>query len=157
MKAGLTLLIVPVLAALIASATDTRTTRGRLMRTPPAVTELTLSPDTLLPVISADSLVIHGFDKPLRSTAETFFASNLTDTLITGITLDLVYHDMQGAMLHARRVSLPCSIPSGETRQLRVRAWDTQMTYYYRLTRVRPRSERAVEFDVTIFPREMRH
>lgn len=146
-----------LLTVSMTSMADTRTTRGRLMRARGAVSVPIVPTDTVLPVIPADSLVVHGFDKPMRSSHETFFVTNFTDSLITRITLDLVYHDMQGAMLHARRVSIPCSIPSHETRQLRIRAWDTQMMYYYRLTRIRPRSERAVEFDVTIYPRDIMH
>lgn len=157
MTAGRLLLIVSMLAVWIASEADTRTTRGRLSRSQQVISLPIVPTDTLLPIISADSLVIHGFDKPMRSHFESFFATNLTDSLITGITLDLVYHDMKGDMLHARRVRVDCSIPSRETRQIKIRTWDAQEMYYYRLTRVRSRSERAVEFDVRIFPRELRH
>lgn len=151
------LLILSVLAVWLTSAADTRTTRGRLSRSQQVVSHPIVPTDTILPVVSADSLVIHGFDKPMRSHYESFFATNLTGSPITGITIDFVYHDMKGAMLHARRVTVGCSIPPRETRQIKIHTWDVQEMYYYRLTRVRSRSERAVEFDVTIFLREIRH
>ena len=49
----------------------------------------------------ADSVVVTGFDKQLRSKRETMFVSNHTARAITSITLRIDYFDMAGHQLHS--------------------------------------------------------
>lgn len=149
-------MLLPVIL-LLASAplhADDNTLRPALRRaivTAPAPADLT---DTLS-VVSADSLRLHGYDKPLRSMHETFFATNPGTTSISAVTLDIIYRDLAGNMLHARRLRIACDIPPGQTRQLRTPAWDRQQRHYFHLTRSHPTSPRAIPFTVALLPRSI--
>lgn len=153
MKALLLLIALAAASASPARA-DENTMRPALRRavaTAPAPADIT---DTLH-VVSADSLRLHGYDKPLRSMHETFFATNPGPHTISAITLDIIYRTLDGTMLHARRVRMACDIPPGQTRQLRTPAWDRQQRHYYHLTRSHPASPRAVPFTVDLLPRSV--
>lgn len=77
------------------------------------------------------SVVLAGYDKMLRSSRETFFLVNGSSRHITAISLTFTYYDMQGRMLHSRTSDIVCDIPAGETRQLSLKAWDTQQLFYF--------------------------
>lgn len=96
-------------------------------------------------VIATDNIIrdsinitISGYDKPLTSHYETLFATNNHSDTILSITIQLNYTTLSGQQLHARQVNIPCNIPSGETRQLQFKSWDTQFNFYYYLS-PRPR------------------
>lgn len=88
-----------------------------------------------------------GFDKPLRSGYESMFVKNLSGIHLLGIIVECNYLDSNRRQLHKRTVTIPCSIPAGQTRQVRFHSWDTQQSFYYRLS-ARPRRSEAVSFDV---------
>jgi hypothetical protein len=153
MKTFVTILITALLACTSAHADDT-TRRGKLR---PRVTATVEPADTVhfdATEISADSLVISSYDKPLRSLRETFFVTNRHHHMsLASIRVRLTYrrHD-NGTMLHARTVNISTMIPPGETRQLYSTSWDRQYSYYYYATRIKPRSAKAIAYDVDILP-----
>lgn len=127
--------------ALMCSITTTaqRTTRRHLK---PIVTT-TASPESTAPIDtvnnpSTSTLVLTGYDKPLRSTTESMFIKNLTGRHILSVTLHLEYLDMSGRQLHLRDVTIPCDIPPGQTRQITFRSWDRQKSFVYHRSQ-RPR------------------
>lgn len=92
-------------------------------------------------------ITIAGFDKPLRSNYETMFVKNGSENRITGIVIECNYTDLSGRQLHQRTLTIPCNIPAGQTRQVRFRSWDTQQSFYYRLS-PKPKRSQATPFDV---------
>lgn len=135
---------------------DTRTTRGKLKAVKEKTESIAWNADTAS-VLSSDSIMVAGYDKALRSNKESFRVINRYVKAVVSLEVDIVYRDAKsGNMLHARKVFLNCNIPSGETRQLEWSAWDRQNRYYYRDTRVIPRSPKAVAYEVSIYPRNVR-
>lgn len=78
-----------------------------------------------------DQISFSGFDKPQSSTSETFFISNHTDHIMTGVTLYIEYLTPDGRQLNKRFVKLVCNIPPGETRNVSINSWDKQKSFYY--------------------------
>ena len=74
-----------------------------------------------------------GYDKEANSSKESFLIVNPSEYTLTGFTVDINYLDMQGRMLHSRKLTEPCFVPPGETRRIDLRSWDSQKTYYYYL------------------------
>ena len=152
MKHLLYILLLAVGCSMAATADDT-TRKGPLRpRISKAMAE---SADTLRidgNAIAPDSLSIASYDKPLRSLRETFFVTNRYATLtLTSVTLRLTYRrHADSSMLHSRTVVIPATVPPGETRQLYTGSWDRQYNYFYHATRIRPRSAKAVAYDVDI-------
>ncbi len=92
-----------------------------------------------------------GFDKPASSRRETFLISNSSGQHLKGVEVRILYRDPEGRMLHSREEKIMIDIPAGETRQADIRSFDTQQTYYYRLSRP-PKRSAAQPFDVEITP-----
>lgn len=83
-------------------------------------------------VAPAAALVrLSGYDKPLRSSAETMFVTNRLDKEILQLSIKIVYTDMSGRQLHERDIEIRTGIPPGATRQVRIKSWDTQKSFYY--------------------------
>ena len=141
----LTLLIATL--SLAQASADTRTTRRNLHRTTSSAhttaTDITAAGST-------DSITATHYDKALRSTRESIFLTNLHSTTVTQVTLTVTYVDSSGKMLHRREVTLECEIPPSQTRMATFTAWDKQKTFYYKGTRVTPRSPKAIPYDITI-------
>lgn len=78
-----------------------------------------------------DIVVISGYDKPLTSHYETFFATNKGNTTITAINITFNYFDSQKRQLHSATRNIACLIPAGETRQLSISSWDRQKAFFY--------------------------
>lgn len=135
-----------LLIALAFSAAAQRTTRRglRVADTPEA--EAAIIADTLHTPLP-DSIKISGYDKPLRSSYETMFVTNTTDRHITGLRIQLDYYDTAGNILHSRRCDVAVDIPPATTRQISLRSWDRQNSFYYRLS-ARPRKADATPYDV---------
>jgi hypothetical protein len=93
-------------------------------------------------------VTISGFDKPLRSLWETFFVVNNTAKHIIGINVTFSYYDLNGHQLHNASHNVTCDIPAGETRQLRVAAWDRQHAFYYHLNKPARSAGAATPFTV---------
>lgn len=147
---AVTAMLAALLFADIANA-DTRTTRrGRLTLRSGSVEEM--SHDLNTEASTPDSVVISGYDKPLRSTYETFFVTNGYSAPLTSVSLSFTYRSLDGTMLHSRTATIKCLIPPHETRQLFMSAWDRQFTYYSINTRIRSRSEGAVPYITEIKP-----
>lgn len=84
--------------------------------------------------ILTESIKFTGYDKNVGSSKETFHVVNDSHQDITGITIELIYKDMQGRMLHSRKLTLKCYIPKEETRKIDISSWDTQKSFYYYLS-----------------------
>lgn len=100
-----------------------------------------------------DQISFSGFDKPQGSSSESFFITNGTDRMMTGITLYIEYLDQSGRMLHKQMLNLSCAIPPGETRQVNYKSWDRQNTFHYILSPASKRGGEAftVRFDPVSF------
>ena len=90
---------------------------------------------------------LSGYDKPLRSTRESLFATNRTPYDIDGIILKLTYIDSSGRELHSRLVTVRCDIPRGATRKIDFRSWDSQQSFYYKLS-PKPKRDGATPYDI---------
>lgn len=121
-----------------------KTTRRQLHRPAavalPDTVSVSQRPDILVPPDSG--VILSGFDKPLTSVYETLFATNRLDRGIDCIYLSLEYFDSSGRLLHGRKCRVTTEIPVGETRQLSLRSWDRQGSFYYHRSR-RPRTSAA--------------
>lgn len=138
----------------IVSATDQRrrSTRKNLRLAPSSVTATVTAPDT----IPIDSLTapdgkspirLSGYDKPLRSSRESLFITNNTSRDIDGIVLSIDYFDASGRKLHSRAVTVRCDLPQGQTRKIDFPSWDTQQSFYYKLS-PKPRRDGATPYDI---------
>lgn len=142
--------IVYILVCIFASAGHAQSTlRPKLVpeRAEVAADIAPLAADTVTTPID---VVITGFDKPLRSSKETFFVVNRSDRELLGVALTISYSDMSGRNLLKRNEFIPCDIDPGDTGYLYLPSWDRQKTFYYhRNPPYRPRTS-ATPFDVAI-------
>lgn len=101
-------------------------------------------------------VVFSGYDKKRSSDKESFFVTNKSDRVLTGINLYITYKDSYGRQLHKQFLKLLCNILPGETNKIDIRSWDTQRSFYYVKSEDNPKkgSPFTVEFDpVTIYLR----
>ncbi len=91
---------------------------------------ITLVGDTITN-INDSILKISGYDKPLNSYKESFFATNNSNDTIIHIQLTFNYFDSQKRQLHSATKNINCTIPPGETRQLSISSWDKQKAFFY--------------------------
>lgn len=139
-------ILVLTLSAAIATLAQ-RTTRKSL-RIDPAVTATTV--DTATDTIFAPQLAdisLSGYDKPLRSNKETFFATNHTAYHIRSITITIEYFDKSGRQLNKRTISIDADLPAEQTRMLTISSWDVQQSFFYELS-TRPRRADATPYSV---------
>ncbi|MDE6380432.1 MAG: hypothetical protein K2L11_08170 [Muribaculaceae bacterium] len=101
--------------------------------------------DSILPMIR-----FYGFDKTVTSSIESFFISNGLQDTLTGLEVEISYSDMKGRQLHKRSVHIDCDIPSGETKRIDIKSWDTQKSFYFHKS-VKPKRQ-ATPFNVTLRP-----
>jgi len=80
---------------------------------------------------SLSQIAFTGYAKPQNSATETFFITNNTDRIMTGITLYIEYQTTYDRQLHKRFVRLSCNIPPGETRLADIPTWDKQKSFHY--------------------------
>lgn len=110
-------------------------TRSRKLKRKPRVTAVDtmaiISPFDTVAAPPAELVVLSGYDKPLRATAETMFVTNRLQHDIVSISLSITYLDMDDHQLHQRDVVVRNSIPAGSTRQIKVKSWDSQKSFYY--------------------------
>ncbi len=142
MKKILSLLL--ILFAVSVAVDAERTTRHRL-DVKPQNTTVKIVADTIIP--DSGKIVIAGFDKPLRSSRETFFVTNHYERTVSSLMVTFAYYDMNNRQLHSSTHTITCYIPAGETRQLSVKAWDTQQSFYYYQS-VKPKRNPATPFSV---------
>lgn len=128
-----------------------RTTRRNLK---PAVTgdEISQSVTAYDTVATPDASVIsvNGYDKPLRSRRETFFATNNSTADIERIAFSIRYFDSKQRLLHQTVHNVRAAIPAGETRQINIPSWDTQFNFYYLRSAIPQRAQQATPYDVRI-------
>lgn len=148
----LLILTVALLTVLVATADDTRR-RGRLRPIPEALNPalLTSTPPLVYDTVreAPDTLVsLSGYDKPLRTSRETFLVTNRSDRTLHGMALTITYLSTDGRQLHERTDTIGVSVPAGETRMARISTWDTQHSYYYVLGQ-QPRTANVTPYTVT--------
>ena len=88
--------------------------------------------DTIAITPTTHNIKISGYDKPLRSSKETFFISNHTEYNILGIRLNIEYIDLKGRTLHQTQHHISLNIPIGATRQAFIKSWDVQKSFAYK-------------------------
>ena len=99
----------------------------------------------------ADSIVsLTGYEKPLRETTESLFVFNNGRRTVDCLCLDIVYSDLDGNMLHSRRLTLPLSLAPGERRKVHFRSWDPHRLFYYHLNTPTRVKTRATPYTVTL-------
>lgn len=158
MKSRFSLLVfiaaaVSTLAFIVSDASAQRTSRGRLSTAdaPASQAETRIPEAKAVLSPSAVDFKVSGYDKPLRSRRETFFAANhLPEGTVERVAATITYLDASGKMLHKRSVSINCDIPSGETRNLSTPSWDKQQSFYYVRSAVPVHASKATPYDVTI-------
>lgn len=145
MKRTTLILAIATIALTAAPAKRQRTTRGSLRADN---VETAVCTDSVV-ALRATDISLAGYDKPQRTRRETIFATNASpDSLsVKSIKLTITYRDSRGRQLHRRSVWIEAEIPPGQTRQLSFPSWDTQQSFYYRLSR-QPRST-ATPYDIT--------
>lgn len=96
------------------------------------------------------TLDVNGYDKPLRSRRETFFATNNAKAEIAAMSFTITYYDTSHRMLHKASHHVPVNIPVSETRQVSIKSWDTQFAFYH-VRSPQPRGTvEASPYEVTI-------
>ena len=72
----------------------------------------------------ADKIILSGYKKTVNDAFESFFVDNQTPFLISHLTLKFQY-------TKEATYEVPCDIPSGQMRQLSIRTFDKQHSFYY--------------------------
>ena len=144
------ILLLSLLPMLGASADNTL--RGGRLRPAPKVltggtTEYTATAADTLREPAREAVELSGYDKPLRSSRETFLLTNHTGRPIDRMAVTISYYDINGRQLHERCDTLPVSVPSEATRLVRLATWDTQRSYYYHLGQ-RPRTSNVTPYTI---------
>ncbi len=149
MKIRTIALIIAAATVVGLTAKTVKTTQKNLTPTKEAASLSTVKPETLvIDSVSPDSVVVRGFDKPLYSVKESFLVTNKYSRRITSVKLAIDYIDIADRTFHSRTVSVDCQIPAGATRQLSIKSFDLQKSYYYIRSR-RPRAQ-STPFQVAI-------
>lgn len=142
------LLMLMVVCFLASAAIEAQRTSRRPLKVTPE--PMTGQPTDTLVGMASDSVVLAGFDKPLRSRKETFFVTNNSSRTIEEMALTLNYFDSKGLQLHHRHLRLKRFIEPGSTVNVQIPTWDRQQSFYYVRSEVPKRVEQATPFDVRI-------
>lgn len=143
------------LCLLCLSGWGRRTTRPSLHPAAPAAeaeADTTGAVPTFVCLTAADGpeVTLAGYDKPLRSRRESFFATNPDSVrTVCHLWLTATYYDLSGRMLHRRNVAVDCMLPPGQTRRLEIPSWDSQRSFYYYLSEPPVRAS-GVPYKVTM-------
>lgn len=144
------IVIAAIVAAMVCAAQ--RTTRQQLHPRAEAATataEVKPPYDTVV-APGADRVEVKGYDKPLRSRRETFFATNTGDMPVRRIAFTISYYDLDKHLMHRASHNVEADIPAGETRMVGVRSWDVQQAFYYTRTQVGAKNPKGTPYDVEI-------
>lgn len=131
MRYKIAIMLITGLLAIAVSAQRQRTTRGNVRRaTPTHSASHKVEYDT---IVSPDSAMVrlYGYDKPLRSSRETVFLSNLTRYDIRAVSVTTQYLDSKGRQFHQSTQHVPVEVPAGSTRKVDYTSWDLQQSFYY--------------------------
>lgn len=120
-------------AAICAPGLAARRHRSTRTGLHPVKQEVAAEPaDSLVTMTPADGdITLSGYDKPLRSSVESMFVTNLTSDTVTALRLTCTYTDLRGRELHTRSVDADIELPPGATRQITFPSWDRQHSFYY--------------------------
>lgn len=72
-----------------------------------------------------------GYDKHATANKESIHIVNGSSHTLKSVSLEIIYKDMNGRMLHSREIVLNCDIPPSETRKIDFPTWDSQHSFYY--------------------------
>ncbi len=145
MKSLIAVLTIITLAASVSTAQ--RTTRSRLKPGHPAPVEVCY--DTIAWPAGSPAFTFSGYDKYLRSSTESFFATNHTDSTVNRVCIEIIYKDMKGRTLDTRTVDIDKDFAPGETHRIDIKSWDTQKAFYYHRSPT-PRTSNATPYKVNI-------
>ena len=137
-------LFITILSAILSTSAvfGQHTTRSRLKPSRPAKSASEAVRDTVACAGDTAALVFSGYDKLLRSTKESFFVSNRTDSPITRLIFNIEYLD-------SRTDSVEIKLPPGGTRRVDIPSWDRQKTFYYYRS-PQPKTAQATPYRVRI-------
>ena len=141
--------IILICAALCAGVSAQKLTRRTAARQAAVPREAVTGADTVRGA-ALDSVVVAGFDKPLRSTRESMFVTNGTASAISGLGIEITYRDGRGRMLHRASHAISADIPAGQTRRIEVPSFDRGGAFRYRLSEPPRGARQATPFDVTV-------
>lgn len=80
----------------------------------------------------ADKIILSGYKKTVNDAFESFFVDNQTPFLISHLTLKFQYTNaLTGQIIKEATYEVQCDIPSGQMRQLSIRTFDKQHSFYY--------------------------
>lgn len=127
----LILLIISIVSGLSdCDARSRRTTRSNVGKRSLRISGAAPACDTI--VMPDTSMIrLYGYDKPLRSSRETVFITNLTDRDINSLSLTTQYIDSKGRQFHEVTRRIDVDIPAGSTRKTDYPSWDKQQSFYY--------------------------
>lgn len=111
-------------------------------------------------VFDSKVISIKGFDKRANENKETFFVTNNSTFDISRLQIKLRYTDINDNMLHERTEIINCEIPSNSTRQVEIKSFDSQRSFYYYLS-PKPKQQRTpfkasfqlLRYDIIIAPK----
>lgn len=107
------------------------TTRSGLRVAPVKSANAPIGADTVATAADSAGVNFSGYEKALRSTKESFFATNNTGQNIDSLSIEIHYMDMKGRQLDSRRVTVAVNLPEGDTRRIDIPSWDRQHVWYY--------------------------
>ncbi len=87
--------------------------------------------DSLIFCSIASRLRLSGYAKTLRSGKESITVTNNSEVTLRGVTLEITYLSTDGKMIHKRTVTLPATLPAGESRTETFPTWDIHHFHYY--------------------------
>lgn len=143
-----TLIHIVIVVMLMSAAVTARAQKRSTLHGSKATKSLRQVESLVADSVSVASIVLSGYDKTVSSNKETLFITNNSELYVTGITLDILYLDLQGRELHRRTVSRRVDLPAGDTRCVDFPSWDAQKSFYYRYSKT-PRKQ-AIPYDVRI-------
>lgn len=144
-------LFITILSAILSTSAvlGQHTTRSRLKPSRPAKSASEAVRDTVACAGDTAALVFSGYDKLLRSTKESFFVSNRTDSPVSRLIFNIEYLDMNRRTLDSRTDSVEIKLPPGGTRRVDIPSWDRQKTFYYYRS-PQPKTAQATPYRVRI-------
>lgn len=139
------------MAATAVTLSAQRTTRKGLRPETPtqSATVRAVTADTII-APQPQTVDINGYDKPLRSRRETFFATNNSSDTVSALAFTISYFDTKNRMLHSASHNVAVEIPPRQTRQVSLQSWDPQFAFYFTRSAKPQRVEQATPYDITI-------
>lgn len=102
----------------------------------------------------ADKITLSGYKKTLTDAYESFFVDNQTPFHLSSLTVTFHYTNAEtGQVFKECTYEVPCDIPSGQMRQLSVRSFDRQHSFYYSGSRAprRPATAYTIKYSLEAY------